>query len=211
MRAHTSDRDEGTTRPSPARQASQDAAGTLRALASGRPHAISPAGLLHLQRVAGNAGVASLLAEEESPVKDVVGKGGGSPLDADLRADMEGRFGADFGDVRIHTDAKAADSAKAVGAHAYTAGADVVFQRDHYAPGTDAGKRTLAHELTHVLQQRAGPVAGTPAPGGINLSHPSDPFEQAATTTAARVMSTPAGAVQREQIPEEEPTAEDNA
>ncbi len=199
MRAHTTDHDDGTTRPQPVRQPSQDAASALRALASGRPEAIGPRGLLHLQRAAGNAGVASLMAEEESPVKDVVGKGGGRPLDADLRADMEGRFGADFGDVRIHTDAKATNSAKAVGAHAYTAGSDVVFQRDHYAPDTDAGKRTLAHELTHVLQQRAGPVAGTPAPGGISLSHPSDPFEQAATTTAAHVMSAPAGAVQRQE------------
>lgn len=213
MRAHTTDLDEGTIRPEPARQPYEDMAGTLHALASGRPEAIGPAGLLHLQRTAGNAGVSSLLADEESPVKDVVGSGGGQPLDAGVREDMEGRFGADFGDVRVHTDDKATDSAKAVGAHAYTAGTDVVFQRDQYAPETDAGKHMLAHELTHVLQQRAGPVDGTPAPGGINLSHPSDRFEQEATATADHVLSAPApsAAVQRQEAPEEETPEEKEA
>jgi hypothetical protein len=186
-------------------------AGTLRALASGRADAIGPAGLLHLQRAAGNAGVSSLLAEEESPVRDVVGSGGGQPLDAGVRADMEGRLGADFGDVRVHTDDKATDSAKAVGAHAYTAGTDIIFQRDQYAPETDTGKRMLAHELTHVMQQKAGPVDGTPAPGGISLSHPSDRFEQEATATADRAVSAPAPAapVQRQEAPEEEKPEEE--
>ncbi len=81
----------------------------------------------------------------------------------------------------------------------------MVFQRDQYAPDTDTGKRMLAHELTHVVQQQAGPVDGTPAAGGINLSHPSDRFEQEATATADRVVSTPVPApVQRQGEGEEE-------
>jgi hypothetical protein len=66
---------------------------------------------------------------------------------------MAPRFGHDFGEVRIHTDAKAADSARAVGAQAYTVGRDVVFATGRYAPQTLAGKKLIAHELAHVLQQ----------------------------------------------------------
>jgi len=102
---------------------------------------------------------------------------------------MESRFGEDFADVRIHTDGQASESARSVQANAYTVGTDVVFQGDNYAPGTDEGQRMLAHELTHVVQQRAGPVAGTTAQGGIKISDPGDPFEQAAERTADQVMS----------------------
>lgn len=63
-----------------------------------------------------------------------------------------------------------------------------MFQRDQYAPHTDACRRTLAHELTHVLQQKAGPVDGTPTDGGLRLSHPDDRFEREATATAERVV-----------------------
>jgi hypothetical protein len=68
---------------------------------------------------------------------------------------MEPRFGHNFREVRVHTDAEAAHSARAVNALAYTVGQDIVFGRDQYAPSTSAGTRLLAHELTHVLQQRA--------------------------------------------------------
>lgn len=214
MRAYDSDLDEAAApRTAHPRNADRDTAGMLRALAAGRTDAISPTGMLRLQRIAGNSGVNAMLDDqEESPVKDVVGSGGGQPLDAGVRADMEGRFGADFGDVRVHTDDKASESAKSVGAHAYTAGTNVVFQREHYALETDTGKRMLAHELTHVLQQKAGPVDGTPAAGGINLSHPSDRFEQEATATADRVISSPAPAsapVQRQGEEEEKPEEEE--
>jgi hypothetical protein len=145
---------------------------------------------MHLQKTAGNASVTAALEEQEtSPVRDVVGSGGGSPLDLDTRGFMESRLGADFSDVRVHTDGKATESARSVQAHAYTVGNDVVFQSDKYAPESDSGKRMLAHELTHVVQQRSGPVDGTPAAGGIQVSHPSDRFEQAAESTADRVMS----------------------
>src|SRR5256714_7263553 len=145
---------------------------------------------MNFQNTAGNATVTAALEDQESsPVKDVIGSGGGSPLDRDTRGFMEGRLGADFGDVRVHTAAKASDSARSVQAHAYTVGNDVVFQSGRYEPESDSGKRMLAHELTHVVQQRSGPVAGTPAPGGIKVSHPSDTFEQAAESSADRVMT----------------------
>jgi Domain of unknown function (DUF4157) len=86
-----------------------------------------------------------------------------------------------------------------------------VFQSGKYEPESNSGKRMLAHELTHVVQQRSGPVAGTPAPGGIKVSHPSDAFEQAAESSADRVMTgaapQPAAAspasIQREEEDEE--------
>lgn len=158
------------------------------------PVGLDAAGLRSLQRTAGNAGVAQLL-EEANPVADVVGKGG-EPLDGQTRGFMESRMGADFGDVRVHTGSTAAKSASAVNAHAYTVGTDIAFQDGAYQPGTDAGRHTLAHELTHVVQQRSGPVEGTPSGAGVSISSPSDRFERAASDNADRVMSSPP--VQRE-------------
>jgi hypothetical protein len=80
----------------------------------------------------------------------------GQPLDLATRAVMEPRFGQDFGHVRVHTGAKAAESASALNSLAYTAGRHVVFGAGQYAPGTDEGDRLLAHELTHTLQQGRG-------------------------------------------------------
>lgn len=121
---------------------------------------------------------------------DVI-RSGGRPLEADVRADMEARLGHDFSDVRVHDDTAAAASATAVNAHAYTVGSNVVFQRDKYDPGTHEGKTALAHELTHVVQQRSGPVDGTSAPGGIKVSDPGDRYEREAAANADRVMSAP--------------------
>lgn len=78
----------------------------------------------------------------------------GRPLGPATRADMEERFGEDFGGVRIHTGTQAAWSARAVGARAYTVGRDIVFDAGEYAPETPGGRRLLAHELAHVIQQR---------------------------------------------------------
>jgi len=88
------------------------------------------------------------------PIVHDVLRSPGHPLDAGTRAFMEPRFGHDFSRVRMHTDAKAAQSAEAVNALAYTVGREVVFGTGHYRPGTSAGQRVLAHELAHVVQQR---------------------------------------------------------
>ena len=87
--------------------------------------------------------------------------GAGVPLAPDVRAFFEPRFGRDFGDVRVHTGAQAAVSARSIDALAYTRGRDVVFGEGQYAPGTSAGRRLIAHELAHVVQQTgAAPHAG---------------------------------------------------
>jgi hypothetical protein len=127
-------------------------------------------------------------------VLDVVGSGG-APLEGRTRAEMESSFGHDFGDVRIHTDSVAVASAESVQARAYTVGNDIVFGGGGYAPETNAGRHTLAHELAHVVQQRSGPVDATQSAGGIAVSHPSDRFEVAAEATAAHV----AGRVEAEE------------
>jgi hypothetical protein len=134
------------------------------------------------------------MEDERSPVKDLLSSSSGQPLDRPTQALMQSRLGHDFSDVRVHADGQATESAKSVNAHAYTVGTNVVFQADKYSPGTESGQKMLAHELTHVVQQKAGPVDGTPASGGISVSHPSDPFEQAAERNAEQAMSSNAPA-----------------
>src|SRR5215831_12208420 len=105
---------------------------------------------------------------EVPPIVHEVLRSPGQPLDAETRAFFEPRFGQDFSQVRVHTDAKAADSSRAVNALAYTVGRDVVFEASQYAPGTIAGRIVLAHELTHVIQQDAmygGSVRAIGLPG----------------------------------------------
>ncbi len=85
----------------------------------------------------------------------------GQPLDPATRAFFEPRFAREFSDVRVHTGPQADESARAVNALAYTVGRDVVFGSGQFAPGTAAGDRVLAHELTHVLQQQGTTASNT--------------------------------------------------
>jgi hypothetical protein len=87
------------------------------------------------------------------PIVQEVLSSPGQPLDAETRAFFEPRFGHDFGNVRVHTDAKAAESARAVNALAYTVGRDVVFGRYNNDVRSSATRSLVAHELAHVVQQ----------------------------------------------------------
>jgi len=80
-------------------------------------------------------------------------RGLGNPLPPGIRAFMEERFGVDFSNVRIHADSEAARMARALNAEAFTYGRDIYFGEGRYKPETTEGKRLLAHELTHVVQQ----------------------------------------------------------
>ncbi|MGW9303436.1 eCIS core domain-containing protein [Streptomyces cyaneofuscatus] len=167
--------------------------------------ASAPYGLMELQASVGSGAVVQMLRQAEgeeghqhgagcghgsgggvgvvqrSAVHDVL-RTPGRPLDDATRSDMEARLGADFSDVRIHNDSAARASAAEVGARAYTSGSHVVI-------GDGGGDRhTLAHELTHVIQQRSGPVAGTVNSAGLKVSDPSDRFEREAEANATRVM-----------------------
>ena len=114
-----------------------------------------------LQRKSTNAGAGPQTDSAVPPIVHEVLRSPGQPLDGDTRAFMEPRFGHDFSQVRVHSDVRAAESAKAVHAFAYTVGPNVVFGKGQYSPGTRDGQRLLAHELTHVLQQaEAAPASG---------------------------------------------------
>jgi outer membrane protein OmpA-like peptidoglycan-associated protein len=96
-------------------------------------------------------------SDSATPIVHDVLRSSGQPLDTATRSFMEPRFGADFSGVRVHTDAEAAESARSVEALAYTVGADVVFGTGQYAPSSAAGRRLLAHELAHTVQQGSAP------------------------------------------------------
>lgn len=198
MRHHTQHRGDGKeTEPSATRTA-----------AAGR--GAQPSDVLRLQGAVGNAAVVQMLrraesgqeheeehrhgagcahpagqaAVQRSAVHDVL-RSGGHPLDEGTRAEMESRLGADFSDVRIHDDSGARASADGIGARAYTAGHHVVIGEG------GADRHTLAHELTHVIQQSQGPVAGTDTGDGFRMSDPADRFEREAESNARRVMRGP--------------------
>ncbi|MEA2220119.1 MAG: hypothetical protein QOJ35_2745 [Solirubrobacteraceae bacterium] len=120
--------------------------------------------------------------------------GGGRLLDAGVREHLEPGLNADLGHVRVHADAEADELARSLSAEAFTTGSDIFLRAGAYAPSTSAGLQLLAHEAVHTLQQAAGPVSGSPAPGGVRVSDPGDRFEQAARTAADRVVG--AGAPQ---------------
>jgi hypothetical protein len=86
----------------------------------------------------------------------------GKPLDSTLRQDMEQRFGHDFSQVRVHSDVAVGQSAREVNARAYTVGSDIVFDHGEFAPDTSLGRKLLAHELTHVVQQERGVAQSSP-------------------------------------------------
>ncbi|MGB7925200.1 MAG: DUF4157 domain-containing protein [Pyrinomonadaceae bacterium] len=101
------------------------------------------------------------------PIVHEVLAGPGQPLDSSTRDFMEPRFGYDFSRVRIHSDARAAASAQSINALAYTVGTDVVFAAAQFSPATTQGRRLLAHELTHVVQQGQFASSVRRAPGGL--------------------------------------------
>jgi len=128
------------------------------------PPAAAP--LLALQSMAGNRATSDLV-------------GAGVELPADVRADMELRFGQDFSTVHVHDDTSAHASAQSFAAKAYTHGEDIVFAAGRFAPETQQGRHLLAHELAHVVQQRRG--------GGAPPDDAGAPTERAAASAAGAV------------------------
>lgn len=116
------------------------------------------------------------------PIVQEVLSSSGQPLDAATHAFMEPRFGHDFSRVRVHTDARAAESARAINALAYTVGRDIVFGSGQYAPSTHQGRRLMAHELTHVVQQ------GSKEGAAIHIGSEEDPAERDARAVSEHVL-----------------------
>ena len=115
----------------------------------------------------------------------ITAAGDGQPIAETPRRTLESGLRADLSPVRVHADGEADVLARAMQARAFTTGPHIFFRSGTYDSASEAGMRLLAHEATHTVQQRAGPVAGTPIPGGVALSTPGDPFEQAAERAAA--------------------------
>lgn len=130
----------------------------------------------------------------------------GQPLDRSIRDLMEPRLSADFSPVRIHTDSRAAASAHSVDALAYTVGSHIVFAAGQYAPDTTAGRRLLAHELTHVVQQsrssfaphrdgHATTMISQPSaaehPAALTVNTADDKYEREADYISARILESP--------------------
>ena len=118
-------------------------------------------------------------------------RGRGRELDTDARATLESGLGEDFSDVRIHDDSEAHELSKAVSAEAFTTGSDVFFQSGKYDPASSEGHKLLAHELTHVAQQR-----GARPTSEMTVSDPGDASEVEATAVADRISSTQSSASQ---------------
>jgi hypothetical protein len=110
-------------------------------------------------------------------------RGGGQQLDQGSRQKIGGELGDSLDDVRVHTDDHAARLASSVSARAFTTGSDIYFAKGEHNPGSSDGQQLLAHELTHVVQQR-----GASTSGPLTVSQPGDALENEAEATASDVV-----------------------
>lgn len=142
-------------------------------------------GNAYVQRVVAEMGGANAgeKAEEERQGEGPRPAVGAQGLEAGTRSEMESALGEDFGDVRVHTGGAAGDAARQLGARAFTHGRDIFFNEGEYNPATPDGKELLAHELTHVVQQKGGASAS-----GGSSGRAGDTFEQEADNVAASVV-----------------------
>jgi hypothetical protein len=122
---------------------------------------------------------------EAPPIVGEAIQSSGQPLAPTTRSFMESRFGQDFSQVRVHTDSTAERSAHAIDAQAYTVGQDVVFGRGRYAPESGSGRRLLAHELAHVVQQKSLSTGLQ----RLTIGQPDSPLERAADVAADAALS----------------------
>lgn len=120
------------------------------------------------------------------PIVHEVLRSPGQALDDQTRAFMEPHFGHDFGRVRVHTDKRAGESARAVHAQAYTVGRNIVFATGRYSPRSSAGQTLLAHELVHTVQQQHGEAL---APSEPIFLAPADSSQEAEAELASRKMN----------------------
>jgi len=160
--------------------------GSLQRAEDPRLAPAAAARLSALQRAHGNQYVQRLLAEgAAAPQKAIpTTPEDGQPLSRPIRSDMEQRFGTALDDVRIHAGTDAATAARALGARAFTAGQDIYFAQGAFQPETPPGRRLLAHELAHTIQQREQPQGRQ---GLLEVAPPADPREAEAERAADAV------------------------
>lgn len=164
-----------------------------------------------LQHQAGNRAVQRLLAQrsgdgpfeldDDTAARINQERGGGQPVDPAARESMEAASGADLSGVNVHTSPEADDLNRQLGAKAFTTGQDIFFREGEYDPHSSSGQELLAHEMTHVVQQRSGVVSGG---SRMTVNAPGDSFEQEAEAVAKNMAAPGAAAEVQRQEEEEE-------
>ena len=178
------------------------------------PHKSEQAALAGLQRQIGNRAVQRLLVQcrgegafdldDETTGRINSQRGGGQALDSGMQAQMSAATGQDFSGVKVHTDAESQSLSQQLEAKAFTTGQDIFFNEGTYQPGSSSGQELLAHELTHVVQQRSGAASGSAQGGGMTVNAPGDVFEQEADSVAAQVTRAGSAEIQRQTEEEAE-------
>jgi hypothetical protein len=169
--------------------------------------------MVDLQRQIGNRAVQRLMVQrssqepaeldEETESRINSERSSGQPLNSQVQAEMENATGQDLSGVQVHTSEESDAVNRQIGAKAFTTGSDIFFTSGSYQPGSSGGKELLAHELTHVVQQRSGVSGG--GNGRMTVNAPHDQYEQEADAVASSVVSSgTAEQVQRAQPEEEE-------
>ena len=169
-------------------------ASTLREITANQSNS-SGHPLLRLQQTIGNRHVQRAIKfaraadgdEEVTPEFEQAiqsARGSGQPLDSNVRAQMEPAFGADFSSVRVHTDHRADSLNRSVDARAFTTGRDIFFRQGEYKPGSTTGEGLIAHELTHVVQQKGNVYAKK-----LEISQPDDACEKEAKSVEEAICS----------------------
>ncbi len=204
-----------TTRAAPQRQSKKPSPTAPRLathqvdiqLALADPASATPEAILTLQRAYGNRFVQRLLAKSNSVQREPVGlaggevsselqgrieqaRGGGQALDSNVGAHIGQALGADFSNVRVHTDSQSDTLNRSLSAKAFTLGSDIFFSQGAYNPGSSSGQALLAHELTHVVQQGAGRV--NKAQTKLTVGPAGDKYEEEADEVARQVRRAPA-------------------
>jgi hypothetical protein len=129
-------------------------------------------------------------------------RSGGQALESNIQAKMSEATGQDFSDVKVHTSLESHALNEQLSAKAFTTGSDIFFREGAYDPGSSGGQELLAHEMAHVVQQRAGAVGG--GGGKMTVNAPGDAFEQQADSVAKAVTGPAAAPSVQRQMPEEE-------
>jgi len=166
-------------------------------------------GLTSLQQHIGNRAVQRVLAQrrgegsfdldEAAAGRIKALRGSGQPLDTHVEKSLSSAMGTDFGGVKVHTSPEADHLSRKLGARAFTTGQDVFFRDGVYNPHTLDGQKTIAHELSHVVQQGSGMGGGV---GRMTVGAAHDPYEQEADSIASKVVG--GGLQVQTQGPEEE-------
>jgi hypothetical protein len=176
-----------TTAPAPVLTRQPTPAPVLRRCGCGRSSAGGECAECRAKRLRRSPSTAVSMDAAPGVVHDAL-RSPGQPLDAQTRAFMEPRFGHSFASVRVHADHRAAQSAAAVGARAYAVGHDVVFGSGTFAPSSTEGRKLIAHELAHVVQQSGS--TSTLAPS-LEIGPVDAPEEREADAAANAVVSSP--------------------